>query len=371
MIIGVPKEIKDNENRVGIIPGTVKSLTEKGHRVLIETNAGAGSAISDADYVLAGATIVSTAQEAWSAELVVKVKEPIASEYHFLRADLLLFTYLHLASNQPLTEALLQSNTTGIAYETVQTTSGELPLLTPMSEVAGRMATQIGANYLQKNHGGRGILLGGVPGVLPANVVILGAGIVGTNAAQIAVGMGAKVTILDVNHHRLKQLDDIYQGRLQTLTSNGYNIQEAIKTADLVIGAVLIPGGRAPYLITKEMLPTMREGSVIVDVAVDQGGCVETTKPTTHSNPTYNIDGVVHYCVANMPGAVPYTSTFALNHQTASFIINLAQNGTDALRQNEVLHRGLNTYKGALTHQGVAQAFNLPFESPAKLLTSN
>ncbi len=370
MLIGIPKEIKDNENRVGIIPSTVKTLTQNGHQVLIEANAGVGSSITDADYVLAGATIVSTAKEAWSAELVIKVKEPIASEYYYLRPDLILFTYLHLASNQPLTEALLQSKTTGIAYETVQTVSGALPLLTPMSEVAGRMATQIGANYLQKNNGGRGVLLGGVPGVLPANVVILGAGIVGANAAQIAVGMGAKVTILDINHDRLKQLDDIYRGRLQTLTSNLYNIQEAVYAADLVIGAVLIPGGRAPYLITKEMLPFMRNGSVIVDVAVDQGGCVETTKATTHSDPTYSIDGVLHYCVANMPGAVPHTSTFALNNQTSPFIIHLAQEGINALRKDGSLCRGLNTYKGIVTHQAVAQAFNLdlPFNNPASLL---
>ena len=370
MLIGIPKEIKDNENRVGIIPSTVKALTQNGHRVVIETNAGVGSSISDADYVLAGATIVSTAKEAWSAELVIKVKEPIASEYTFLRPDLILFTYLHLASNQPLTEALLQSKTTGIAYETVQTVSGALPLLTPMSEVAGRMATQIGANYLQKNNGGRGVLFGGVPGVLPANVVVLGAGIVGTNAAQIAVGMGAKVTILDINHDRLKQLDDIYRGRLQTLTSNLYNIQEAVYGADLVIGAVLIPGGRAPYLVTKEMLPFMRDGSVIVDVAVDQGGCVETTKATTHSDPTYTIDGVLHYCVANMPGAVPHTSTFALNNQTAAFIVKLADNGINALKQDNALCHGLNTYKGIVAHQAVAQAFNLdlPFNNPATLL---
>jgi alanine dehydrogenase len=257
MLIGVPKEIKDNENRVGMIPSTLNALIKLGHQVLVEKGAGEGSAISDQAYRQAGATIVNTAKEAWDAQLVIKVKEPIDVEYAFLRSDLLLFTYLHLASNQLLTEALIKSKTTGIAYETVQLPDGSLPLLTPMSEVAGRMATQVGAYYLQKNHGGRGVLMGGVPGVLPANVVVLGGGIVGSNAAQMAVGLGAKVTLLDINHARLKQLDDLYQGRLQTLTSNAYNIEDAITTADLVIGAVLIPGRRAPWLVTKDMLPRM------------------------------------------------------------------------------------------------------------------
>jgi alanine dehydrogenase len=368
MLIGVPKEIKDNENRVGMIPSTLNTLVKLGHQVLVEKGAGEGSAISDQAYRQAGATIVDTAKEAWNAQLVIKVKEPIDVEYAFLRSDLLLFTYLHLASNQLLTEALIKSKTTGIAYETVQLPDGSLPLLTPMSEVAGRMATQVGAYYLQKNNGGRGVLMGGVPGVLPANVVVLGGGIVGSNAAQMSVGLGARVTLLDINHARLKQLDDIYQGRLQTLTSNAYNIEEVIVTADLVIGAVLIPGRRAPWLVTKEMLPRMREGAVIVDVAVDQGGCIETTRATTHSHPTYIIDGVLHYCVANMPGAVPRTSTFALNHQTAPYIIELANHGLDALRRNSALQMGLSTYQGIITYHAVAEAFALPYQSAAEIL---
>jgi alanine dehydrogenase len=368
MLIGLPKEIKDNENRVGMTPSTVKMLTQQGHQILVETDAGVGSSITDDDYINSGARIVSNAKEAWSAQMVIKVKEPIACEYEYLRPDLLLFTYLHLASNQALTDALLSAKTTAIAYETVQTQTGQLPLLMPMSEVAGRMATQVGASYLQKNNGGRGMLLGGVPGVAPANVVILGAGIVGTNAAQIAVGMGAHVTILDLNHERLKYLDDIYQGRLQTRISNPLNIEEMVYSADLVIGAVLIPGGRAPWLINKKMLASMRKNSVIVDVAVDQGGCVETTRATTHSNPTYYIDDVLHYCVANMPGCVPRTSTFALNNQTAPYIALLASEDLAALRSNLALRFGLNTCQGAITCEAVAKTFNLPYVDPQTLL---
>jgi alanine dehydrogenase len=363
MLIGVPKEIKDNENRVGMTPGTVRALTQRGHQVLVQKGAGEGSAILDAEYQGAGAHIVTSAEEAWSAQLVVKVKEPVAAEYHYLRQDLLLFTYLHLASDKPLTEALLASGTTSIAYETVQTDDGKLPLLIPMSEVAGRMATQIGAVYLQRSHGGRGVLMGGVPGVAPANVVVLGAGIVGSNAARVAVGMGAQVTVLDVNHDRLKYLDDIYRGQLQTRISNSQTIEENIYQADLVIGAVLIPGGRAPWLITRDMLQYMRRSSVIVDVAVDQGGCVETTKPTTHSQPTYEVDGVVHYCVANMPGAVPRTSTFALNNQTAVYVQRLAEQGLQALQTDSSLRHGLNTYRGMITYAAVADAFGLQHHS--------
>jgi alanine dehydrogenase len=300
--------------------------------------------------------------------MVVKVKEPVASEYQYLRQDLLLFTYLHLASDKPLTDALLASGTTGIAYETVQTNDGSLPLLIPMSEVAGRMATQAGATYLQKSHGGRGVLMGGVPGVAPANVVILGGGIVGTNAARVAVGLGAQVTVLDISHTRLKYLDDIYRGQLQTRISNESTIEELLETADLVIGAILIPGGRAPWLITRNMLSTMRKGSVIVDVAVDQGGCVETTRPTTHSNPTYEIDGVVHYCVANMPGAVPRTSTFALNNQTSGYALHLANEGLNAVRKDPALQFGLNTYRGAVTYAAVAAEFDLKFTAPLEAL---
>ena len=368
MLIGLPKEIKDNEYRVGLTPDTVKILTRRGHQVLVQRGAGLGSSLLDEEYQAAGALIVNHAQAAWAAELVVKVKEPIASEYQFLRPNLLLFTYLHLASDRPLTDALLASKTTGIAYETVQTLDGSLPLLIPMSEVAGRMATQVGASYLQKSHGGRGVLLGGVPGVAPANVLILGAGIVGTNAARIAVGLGAHVTVLDISHARLKYLDDIYQGRLQTRFSNEATIEELILSADLVIGAILIPGGRAPSLITRKMLPTMRKGSVIVDVAVDQGGCVETTRATTHSQPTYEIDGVVHYCVANMPGAVPRTSTFALNNQTAAYVLSLANEGLNAIRKDLALQHGLNTFQGAITHPAVAEAFSLNYSNPLSAL---
>lgn len=369
MRIGLPKEIKDNESRVGMTPGAVKALTKRGHKVLVEKSAGVESSISDEEYQAAGADIVPYAEDAWSADMVVKVKEPIAAEYNYLRQDLILFTYLHLASDKPLTEALLASGTTGIAYETVQTANGQLPLLTPMSEVAGRMATQVGATYLQKSHGGRGVLMGGVPGVAPANVVILGAGIVGTNAARVAVGLGAHVTVLDISHDRLKYLDDIYRGHLQTRISDEYNIEDVICEADLVIGAVLIPGGRAPWLITRNMLPTMRKGSVIVDVAVDQGGCVETTRATTHSNPTFEIDGVVHYCVANMPGAVPRTSTFALNNQTAVYTLHLANEGLDAVRKDTALQLGLNTYQGAITHPAVAEAFVLNYNNPLSALS--
>ena len=369
MRIGLPKEIKDNESRVGMTPGAVKALTKRGHKVLVEKSAGVESSISDEEYQAAGADIVPYAEDAWSADMVVKVKEPIASEYNYLRQDLILFTYLHLASDKPLTEALLASGTTGIAYETVQTANGQLPLLTPMSEVAGRMATQVGATYLQKSHRGRGVLMGGVPGVAPANVVILGAGIVGTNAARVAVGLGAHVTVLDISHDRLKYLDDIYRGHLQTRISDEYNIEDVICEADLVIGAVLIPGGRAPWLITRNMLPTMRKGSVIVDVAVDQGGCVETTRATTHSNPTFEIDGVVHYCVANMPGAVPRTSTFALNNQTAVYTLHLANEGLDAVRKDTALQLGLNTYQGAITHPAVAEAFVLNYSNPLSALS--
>ncbi|MDO9267968.1 MAG: alanine dehydrogenase [Methylobacter sp.] len=371
MLIGLPKEIKDNENRVGLTPGSVKALTRRGHQVLVQSGAGEGSSLSDQEYQSAGGQIVPYAEDAWAADMVVKVKEPIASEYHYLRQDLLLFTYLHLASDKALTEALLASGTTGIAYETVQTEDGSLPLLIPMSEVAGRMATQAGATYLQKSHGGRGVLIGGVPGVAPANVVILGGGIVGTNAARVAVGLGAQVTVLDISHARLKYLDDIYRGQLQTRISNESTIEELLDTADLVIGAILIHGGRAPWLITRNMLPTMRKGSVIVDVAVDQGGCVETTRPTTHSHPTYEIDGVVHYCVANMPGAVPRTSTFALNNQTAGYALRLANEGLDAVRKDTALQYGLNTYRGAVTYPAVAETFGLKYTDPLQALANS
>jgi len=368
MIIGLPKEIKDNESRVGLTAGAVKTLVRRGHRVLVEAGAGLGSSITDEEYRAAGAEIVAEAATAWSAQLVVKVKEPIEPEYRYLREELTLFTYLHLAADRKLTHQLLDKHVTAIAYETVQTENGRLPLLQPMSEVAGRMATQAGAYYLEKPQGGRGILMGGVPSVAPASVAILGGGVVGGNAAKIAIGMGASVTVLDINHDRLVYLEDIYHGRLSTRTSNEYNIEDVIHNADLVIGAVLIPGARAPHLVTRAMLSKMREGAVIVDVAVDQGGCIETTRPTTHSNPTYVVDGVVHYAVANMPGAVPRTSTFALNNQTMPFVLQLANEGLDALRKNKVLLSGLNTYQGQITHNGVASAFGLPFAEPQTVL---
>lgn len=367
MIIGIPKEIKTLENRVALTPGAVEALTRRGHTVLVETGAGAGSGIADAEFVAAGAQMVDAAA-AWGAAMVIKVKEPIKPEYQYLRKGLLLFTYLHLAADRELTEALLSSGTTGIAYETVQLCDGTLPLLVPMSEVAGRMAPQVGSHALEKSQGGRGVLLGGVPGVAQASVVILGAGVVGCNAAKIAVGMGAQVTVLDVNHAKLQYLDDIYQGRIVTLTSSEAHVRKAMTYADLVIGAVLIPGAKTPHLVTRDMLPSMKEGAVIVDVAVDQGGCVETSKPTTHADPTYVIDGVVHYGVANMPGAVPRTSTFALCNQTLPYAMKLAAGGLDALRADPALALGLNTFQGQVTFPGVAEALDLPLLPLAKAL---
>lgn len=367
MLIGIPKEIKTMENRVSMTPGAVETLVRRGHAVVVEEGAGLGSGLPDDEYISAGARMV-TADEAWAAEMVIKVKEPIASEYKYLRDDLLLFTYLHLAADEALTKALLESGTAGVAYETVQLPDGSLPLLTPMSEVAGRMAAQEGALHLEKPKGGRGILLGGVPGVAPANVMVLGGGVVGTNAAKIAAGMGARVTIFDVSHSRLQYLDDIFGGRVTTITSTEPNIRAAVTQADLVVGAVLIPGAKAPNLITRGMLSTMKEGSVIVDVAVDQGGCVETIKPTTHTDPTYEVDGVVHYGVANMPGAVPRTSTFALVNQTLPYALQLADKGFDALRENHSLKLGLNTMKGKLTCAAVGEAFGLETVSPDEVL---
>jgi alanine dehydrogenase len=367
MVIGVPKEIKTLENRVALTPGGVTSLVRRGHKLLVQQGAGLGSGLSDADYQKAGAEIVS-AQEAWAAELVAKVKEPIQEEYQYLRKGLILFTYLHLAADEPLTRALLAGGATGIAYETVQLEDGSLPLLLPMSEVAGRMAPQVGAAALEKPHGGRGVLLGGVPGVAPASVVIIGGGIVGTNAAKIALGMGAQVTILDVSKGRMQYLDDVFGGRVITLSSTEANIAASIRHADLLIGGVLVPGAKAPKLVTREMLSTMKEASVIVDVAVDQGGCVETIKPTTHANPTYVVDGVVHYGVANMPGAVPRTSTFALTNQTLPYLLKLAERGLDALQDDPALMLGLNTHQGRLTCLGVAQAFGLPYTEPSAAL---
>lgn len=362
MLVGVPKEVKDHEYRVAMTPAGVQQLIEHGHDVLVQQSAGEGSRFPDDQYEAVGAKIVPTAEDAWSAEMVVKVKEPIASEYPYLRSDLLLFTYLHLAAEEVLTKRMVESGVTGIAYETVEAPDGSLPLLTPMSEVAGRMAVQVGAHFLERPHFGRGMLLGGVAGVPGANVVIIGGGVVGTNAAQIALGMDANVIILDTNLDRLRYLEHVLDGRLTTIASNSYNIAEAVHNADLVVGGVLITGARAPRLVTHEMVSGMRDGSVIVDVAVDQGGCVETIKVTTHSNPTYIIDGVVHYGVANMPGAVPRTSTLALSNATLPYVLKLADTGAEeAMASDPGLAKGLNIYDGQVTYQAVAEAFAIPY----------
>ena len=368
MDIGVPKEVKSHEYRVAATPNAVRTLVDAGHRVVVQEGAGMGSGFDDDAFRAAGARTVATAAEAWSQRLVLKVKEPVADEYGFLRDDLTLFTFLHLAADRPLTNALLDAGTTAVAYETVQTEDGSLPLLTPMSEVAGRMAPQVGAYHLEAFLGGRGLLLGGVPGVAAGEAVVLGGGVVGTNAAKIALGLGARVTILDVSHARLQYLDDIFGGRVQTLASNAGTIREAVHKADLLVGAVLIPGARAPRLVTRALVGEMKPGSVIVDVAVDQGGCVETIRTTTHDDPTYLVDDVVHYGVANMPGAVPNTSTRALANQTLPYALRLAQHGLDALRGDPVLRRGLNTYRGALTHQAVGAAFDLEAIPPEDAL---
>lgn len=362
MIIGIPKEIKKDEHRVALPPAAVGELVRHGHTVYVESGAGAGSAFSDHEYASAGAMLLPTAAEVWGkADMVIKVKEPQASEYNFMREDLVLFTYLHLAAAEELTYKMMETGVTGIAYETVTDTAGRLPLLEPMSEVAGRMAAQMCSHYLEKTQGGRGVLMGGVPGVKPANVVVLGGGTVGTNAAKIAAGMGASVTILDISLERLRYLDDVLGGRVSTLYSNANNIEEVIKTADAVIGAVLLVGAKAPHLIRRDQLKLMPEGSVIVDVSVDQGGCVETTHATTHSSPTYIIDGVVHYGVANMPGAVPRTSSLGLSNATLRYALKLADHGAmEAMRADPGLANGLNTYKGHITHPGVAEAFNQP-----------
>jgi alanine dehydrogenase len=365
MIIGMPKEIKDNEYRIALPPNGVRELTRRGHTLLVQYGAGEGSGFSDAEYEHAGAQMV-TAEEAWkSAQMVVKVKEPLPSEYGYLRSDLLLFTYLHLAASESLTRALVESGVTGIAYETVEDADRRLPLLQPMSEVAGRMATQLAAQYLQKPEGGRGILMGGIPGVRPANVLVLGGGVVGTNAAQVALGMGANVTIMDVNPDRLRYLDETLHGRLTTLYSSESNIRESLTTADAVIGAVLLPGARAPRLITRDMLSLMPRGSVIVDVAVDQGGCVETTHATTHSDPTYVVDGVLHYGVANMPGAVPRTSSFGLSNATLRYIMRVADLGAnEAMARDPGLAKGLNVRNHKITYGAVAELFGLPATGP-------
>ncbi|MGV3464736.1 MAG: alanine dehydrogenase [Heyndrickxia sp.] len=370
MRIGVPKEIKNNENRVAMTPAGVVTLASAGHEVFIETGAGLGSGFIDGDYAQAGAKIVQTAEEAWSMEMVMKVKEPLESEYKYFREGLILFTYLHLAAEPELTKALLESKVIGIAYETVQLPNRSLPLLTPMSEVAGRMAPQIGAQFLEKNHGGKGILLSGVPGVQRGKVTIIGGGMAGTHAAKMAVGLGAEVTVIDLNPDRLRQLDDIFGSDISTLMSNPYNIAESVKEADLVIGAVLIPGAKAPKLVTEEMIASMKPGSVVVDIAIDQGGIFESSdRITTHDNPTYEKHGVVHYAVANMPGAVPRTSTIALTNVTVPYALQIASKGyKQACLDNEPLFKGINTLNGHCTYQAVAESLQLEYVDAKTLL---
>jgi alanine dehydrogenase len=364
MRIGIPREIKNREYRVSVTPAGVHRLVSTGHEVLVETGAGAGSAISDAQYRTAGATIVPDAATAWAADLVCKVKEPVAEEYGFLRPDLVLFTYLHLAADRPGTDALLAAGTTSIAYETVTLADGSLPLLAPMSEVAGRLAAQVGAYHLMRNEGGRGVLLGGVPGVDAAKVVIIGGGTVGRHAAEIAVGMRADVAVLDLSMHRLREVDAEFGGRVRTLASSAWAVERELLDADLVVGAVLVPGAKAPHVVSNELVARMRPGSVLVDVAVDQGGCFEDTHPTTHDDPTYTVHGSVFYAVANMPGAVPVTSTVALTNVTAPYLAALADQGwRDALAADHALAAGLTTHGGELFSEPVATAHGLPWRA--------
>ncbi|MEV5028472.1 alanine dehydrogenase [Paenibacillus sp. LPE1-1-1.1] len=372
MIVGVPKEIKQSEYRVALTPAGVTVLFAAGHKVLVETGAGSGSGFEDSDYLREGAEIIMTASEVWArAEMIMKVKEPLAEEFAYFREGLLLFTYLHLAAAPDLTRALIDKGVTGIAYETIQLANGSLPLLTPMSEVAGRMSVQVGAQFLEAFNGGRGVLLGGVPGVPPAEVVIIGGGIVGTNAAKIALGMGANVVILERSADRMRYLDDIFGGRVHTLMSSPYHIAEAVAKADLLIGAVLIPGARAPHLVTEAMVQGMKKGAVIVDVAVDQGGSIATVdRPTTHKDPIYMKHGVVHYAVANIPGAVPRTSTFALTNVTIPYALDLANQGMEAVRRSIPLQKGVNTHAGRVTYEPVAAATNLPYVPLEKWMDS-
>lgn len=369
MIVGCPKEIKAFENRVGLIPATVKTLVSSGAQVLVEKGAGLGSYISDEEYQNEGAIIVDNAKEIWQkSDIIAKVKEPLEAEFEYFRENQIIYTFLHLAAEPQLAEALLKKKVIGIAYETIEV-NGQLPLLKPSSEVAGRMAVQVGATCLETHFGGKGILLGGVPGVENGHVVILGGGVVGKNAAKMACGIGAKVTVLDVSANRLEEIDDIFLGRVETVYSTAHSIAQYVKKADLLIGAVLLAGARAPRLVTKEMVKTMKKGSVVVDVAVDQGGCVETIHRTMHDKPTYIVDGVVHYGVANMPGAVASTSTYALSHATAPYLVLMVKEGLfNALKQSEPLKKGINTFHGSITHQSVAEALGKPFIELEKML---
>jgi alanine dehydrogenase len=370
MIIGVPKEIKNNENRVALTPAGVAEMVKSGHTVFVQSTAGMGSGFSDEDYIHAGATIFPTIEEVYAiAEMIIKVKEPIESEYKLIKPDQILFTYFHFASFEPLTKAMIENGSICLAYETVEMPDRSLPLLIPMSEVAGRMSIQEGAKYLEKTYGGYGVLLGGVPGVPPAKVLIIGGGIVGTEAAKMAGGLGADVTIIDVSLKRLRYLDDIMPANVKTMMSNEYNIREMVRNSDVIIGAVLIPGAVAPKLVTRDMLPTMKPGTVLVDVAVDQGGCFETTVPTTHDHPTFVIDHVIHYCVANMPGAVPRTSTLALTNATLPYALQIANKGwKQACTESEPLRKGLNVVKGKVVYDGVAEAFGLPYHDVQTVL---
>ncbi len=364
MFIGVPKEIKNNENRVGMTEMGVRQLVNEGHKLLIEQGAGLGSGISDDQYVKAGAQIIPSKSEVYArADMIVKVKEPLPAEFELMKENQILYTYLHLAAEPELTKVLMKKKVRAVAYETIQLADGSLPLLTPMSEVAGRMATQVGAFYLQKDHGGKGILLGGVTGVKPGRVTILGGGIVGTNAAKMAIGLGAQVTILDVNLSRLEYLDLVFQGRCTTLFSNAQNIETSVAESDLVVGAVLITGAKAPTLVSRKYISSMSKGSVVVDVAVDQGGCIETCKPTSHAEPTYEVDGVIHYCVPNMPGVVSRTSTYALTNRTMKYASMIAGMGLEsAVKADPALRLGVNVYNGVVCYEPVAKSLNLPFE---------
>ena len=369
MIVGVPAEIKDNENRIAMVPGGAHELVERGHSVLVQQGGGAGSGFTDEDYRAAGAQIVAGAPDIFArADMIVKVKEPQEVEYRMMREGQLVFTYFHFAADEKLTRGCMESGSTCIAYETIEDTEGRLPLLTPMSEVAGRMATQVGASFLQKPEGGRGVLLGGVPGVPASEVVIIGAGVVGTQACWMAAGLGARVTILDIDLDRLRYLADVMPANVTTLASNPHTIRAACSRADLLIGAVLIEGAKAPTLVPRSYLADMKDGAVIVDVAVDQGGCVETCRPTTHSDPTFVVDGVLHYCVANMPGAVPRTSTYALTNATLPFAIRLADRGLDAVRGDPGLLLGINAMGGKVTYKAVAEAFGLDYTPPGDLM---
>ena len=369
MLIGVPKEIKTREYRVGMTPAGVRAFVTQGHPVLVQASAGEGSGIADNAYARAGATIVPTAAEIWSADMVVKVKEPLPAEFAFFRKDLILYTYLHLAAEPELTRKLVETGVCGIAYETIELADGSLPLLRPMSEVAGRMAVQVGASCLQKEHGGKGILLGGVPGTRRGRVVILGGGVVGKNAATIAVGMGAHVTVLDIRGDTMEYLEDVFGGSIETLYSNADNIETSVQHADLVIGAVLVTGAKAPKLVTERLLSTMERGSVVVDVAVDQGGCIETCRPTTHDHPTYEVHGIVHYCVTNMPGAVSHTSTWALTNTTLKYGLSIANKGiVAAAKADRAVLLGVNTFGGGVTYGPVAQAHNLEYVPVEKAL---